>query len=228
MTARTASHSKCTSGRPRARAARFSPSSIEAKVAASMSKKRPVEFELEEGGAERHQQDVGGGEAVDRQVAEGRGGVEDHEVVAVEHAVAGQRVAEGVPELPAAEGHAPDRDLELGPVEVELRPEQVDVRPVGRLDHVGRRSCRARSPASRRAAGPGRRARRGGGSPRAGRGRSRGRSAGTPCPIRRRPGRRTARSSSPGCRGRRPAPGSRRAPPTSRGAPRSRSCRRRP
>ena len=56
-----------------------------------MSKKRPVEVELEEGGAERHQQDVGGGEAVDREVAERRRGVEDDEVVGVEHAVAAKR-----------------------------------------------------------------------------------------------------------------------------------------
>ena len=97
----------------------------------------PGRVELEEAGAERHQQDVGGGQAVDGEVAERRGGIEDDEVVALEHPVALQRVAERVPELPAAQGHAPDRDLELGPVEVELGADEVDVRPVGLLDDVG-------------------------------------------------------------------------------------------
>ena len=102
-----------------------------------MSKKRPVEFELEEGGTERHQQDVGGGQTVDRQVAERWGGVEDDEVVLVEDAVALEGAAQGLPQLPGAQGHAPDRDLELGPVEVQLGADQVDVRPVGLADDVG-------------------------------------------------------------------------------------------
>ena len=33
--------------------------------------------------------------------------------------------------------HAPDGDLEFGPVKVQLRPDQVDIRPVGLLDQVG-------------------------------------------------------------------------------------------
>ena len=60
--------------------------------------------ELEEGGAERHEQDVGGGQAVDRQVAEGRGGIEDDEVVGVEDAVALEGAARAPPRASSRAG----------------------------------------------------------------------------------------------------------------------------
>ncbi len=103
-----------------------------------MSKNRPVEFELEERRPERHQQDVGRREPVDRQIAERGGRIEEDQVVVVQHARPRPGSPQRVPELPAARGHPPDRDLELRPVEVQLRADQVDVGPVGRPDHVGR------------------------------------------------------------------------------------------
>ena len=82
----------------------FSPSSIEAKVECSMSKKRPGGVELEEGGAERHQQDVGSGQAVDREIAERRRGIEHDDVVGVEDAVALEGVARAPPRASSRAG----------------------------------------------------------------------------------------------------------------------------
>ena len=103
-----------------------------------MSKNRPVEFELQERGPERHQQDVRRRKPVDREIAKRRGRIEKDDVIGIEHPVGGQRLAQRIPQLPAPRGHPPDGNLELGPVKVELRPDQVDVRPVRLLHEVGR------------------------------------------------------------------------------------------
>ena len=44
----------------------------------------------------------------------------------------GQRI----PERPVSQRHPPDRHLKLGPVKVQLRADQVDIGPVGLLDHI--------------------------------------------------------------------------------------------
>ncbi len=104
-----------------------------------MSKKRPVEFELEEGRPERHKQDIAGRQPVDREIAERGRGIEKDQVIGIQHPVGGQHVGQRIPELPAPRRHPPDRDLELRPVKVQLRPDEIDVRPVRLLDKRRRR-----------------------------------------------------------------------------------------
>ena len=88
-----------------------------------------VEFEKRR--AERNKNDIGGGKRVNGEIAQCRGRIEQDDVIILQRATLFQRPGKRIPERPAAQTHTPDRDLEFGPVEVQLRADQIDIRPVG-------------------------------------------------------------------------------------------------
>lgn len=65
------------------------------------------------------------------------GRVDEDQVVVIQHAVRIKRVCQRIPQLPSAALHAPNGDLELCPIQVQLRANQVDIGPVCVLDQVG-------------------------------------------------------------------------------------------
>ena len=91
---------------------------------------------LQERGPHRHQQDIGRCQTVDGQISQGRGGIDKDQIIAVQQPIFGQNIRQCIPQLPASPLHAPDRDLEFSPIEVQLRPYKVNIGPVRILDQI--------------------------------------------------------------------------------------------
>ena len=106
-------------------------------------KKPPRRVEFEKTGPKRHQQDIRCRQCIDREIPKRGRRIEHDDIVFLQRAVRGQPIPQRIPKLPASPRHAPDRDLELRPVEIQLRANEVDVGPVGRLRQIARRELQS-------------------------------------------------------------------------------------
>ena len=93
-------------------------------------------IELQKTGPQRHDQNVGGGQPVDGQISQRGRRIQNDDVILIQHPVRLQPVGQRLPQLPSPRGGAPDGNLEFGPIQVQLRADQINVGPMGFADDI--------------------------------------------------------------------------------------------